>query len=173
MQERQRLMGRPRRLARAVPGDHDRWPRWPYAPAGSASTGTPAAVTSWSSRSGAVGALRLGLTRQEQIRRARGIGQEPARITFGLLPDGTFSRAADAPKDCLDLVLDLSVGLALRFEQIGADIGRGIAVAHRDEGRRHHVHADQHGIEPAGEATRGLQARLERAVISDSTRIVR
>jgi len=113
-----------------------------------------------------IGASGLGVPGQEQVGRARGLRQKIAPITLGLLPDGAGPFAADAPKNRLDALCGLPICLALRFEELRPDIGRGVPIRGRDEGRWHHVHADQHGIEAVRETPRNLQARLEPAVVS-------
>jgi hypothetical protein len=128
MQERQRIVDSARGLARPVPGDQDRLAEVAGKAGGQGQDRDADGGHELIKHIRRLGGADLGVPRDQYIRRTRGLGEEGARITLRLLPDGVGPFAADPPKGRPDPLRDLPIRLELRFDQVGPDIDRGFAI---------------------------------------------
>ena len=79
--------------------------------------------------------------------------------------DGHLRRVAQPPERGLHPLAHQPVGLALRLEHLRTDIGRTLAKADRQEGRRRDVDADQLRLEPLRQPPAALDARIDLRVV--------
>ena len=94
------------------------------------------------------------------------LGQQVAGIALLVdVADRHPGGVAQAPEGRLDPLAHQTVGLALRLEHLGPDIGGTLAEAHQQERRRRHVQADQLGVELLRQPAGAFDARVELRIV--------